>query len=47
MANRNRLSPATFIGANRWRVTPLDVADGLQNVTNGSRSTPEPKRKNI
>src|SRR4029453_13261799 len=26
MANRNRLSPATFIDANRWRVTPQDVA---------------------
>jgi hypothetical protein len=26
MANRNRLTPATFIAANRWRVTPQDVA---------------------
>jgi hypothetical protein len=26
MANRNRLSPAAFIDANRWRVTPQDVA---------------------
>jgi hypothetical protein len=26
MAKRNRLSPATFINANRWRVTPQDAA---------------------
>ncbi len=26
MTNRNRLTPATFIAANRWRVTPQDIA---------------------
>jgi len=26
MAKRNRLSPGKFIDANRWRVTPQDVA---------------------